>query len=247
MHPHLPHYIGPHAVAALASGAVATLAWTYTGVRAVLGGISITQVNSGAAALIAALGTLIMGGLQLYTLVRTKQRELSRKDFDESLERKQLLDQANKESLSAQLGEMQEQRAEDRKKAETEAAESRGNQERMRQTLHAITSELQARTFENNELRDDLHAANASLKEVNQGFLAVSKDLAEARKLNAELNVEIVRLRGEVERLNRTEEERLRSVRRVEAKLDQALGQSDSGNYPAVQLPPAAAPEGPAL
>lgn len=224
------HWWGWCPATALASGVIAIIGWSYAGVMALVGGISITEVNSGIAALVAALGTLSMAGLQVYTLFINRRRELSRKDFEEGLERRRLQELADKESLTAQLEDLRAQREADRAKADADARQSQDNQERLRQTNHDILGQLQTRTLENQELRE-------SLQQVNQGFLSVSKDLTDARKMNLDLNAEILRLRGEIERLQRMEEDRHRSVKRVEAKLDQALGQSDSGHFPAAGPP----------
>jgi hypothetical protein len=126
---------------------------------AVVDWTKLTGQATAALALAGLVGGGVVGGvvfvIRKYDLVKIERQKLYE---DAKIERQKLYDDANKESISKQM------------------AESIANQEKMRESLHALRNDATAAASEAANLRDDL----ATLREQ---FMSVSKELRETDRL----------------------------------------------------------------
>lgn len=107
--------------------------------------------------IVGAATTLVLGYISISQMLDKRRHEKRKIDLEDEVARLKALDEIKKDTLTGQLGEMTE------------------NQEKMRQSLHAIKDELNARNLENTSLRMDLAKANGN-------FVIISNQLAEANR-----------------------------------------------------------------
>jgi chromosome segregation ATPase len=190
--------------------------------------LSLGQANAVVQTILGVMMTAALGYVAIAGVFDKRRREQEKADLAAEVERIRTLDQAHKETLAGQLDEI-------KRKAAAADAESRGNQERMRATLHEIRNQLNARELENHELREDLRAAHKDSVELSRQLAEANSRISALTSELARANARISALTSEVVRLNR--DETARSAK-VEALVQGVAEKMDSTILPAVRATP---------
>lgn len=191
---------------------------------------AITGQATAAIGLAGLVGGSVVGGV-VYAITK----------FDQvKIDRQKKYDDANKDSLSAQIERLTAQSI-------AAAAENIANQQRMRETLHQINNEAQTAQAENANLRNDLAVLRGQFLEISKELrstdVALHKAYEEMRATRVQLQqaTEALEVSERDRKILRAELDVLRLAQHGQgerlAKLEQ-VGSGSSDSISTVRLPP---------